>query len=85
MKNHSNADSNTQTNVNSSPVTAATIRYIRSTSETIARTIQRNNLGVAYKSITTLRQLLFNVKNKDKLEDRQGVVYKIKIMLRLPG
>ena len=34
---HSNSDSNTQTNVNSGPVTTATIPYIRGTSETIAR------------------------------------------------
>ena len=33
---------------------------------------------VAQKPITTLRQLLTNVKDKDKLEDRQGEVYKIK-------
>ena len=30
------------------------------------------------RSITTLRRLLTNVKEKDTLEDRQGVVYKIK-------
>ena len=34
---HSNSDSNTHTNVNSGPVTTATIPYIRGTSETIAR------------------------------------------------
>ena len=34
---HSNTESNTQTNVNPGPVTTATIPYIRSTSETIAR------------------------------------------------
>ena len=32
----------------------------------------------AHKLITTLRQLLTNVKDKDKLEDRQGTVNKIK-------
>ena len=40
-KTHSNTDSNTQTNVNTGPVTKATIPYIRGTSsETIARILQ---------------------------------------------
>ena len=73
---HSNTDSNTQTN--SGPVTTATIPYIRGTSETIARILQPYNIRVAHKPITTLRRLLTNVKDKDKLEDRQGAVYKIK-------
>ena len=33
---------------------------------------------VAHKPITSLRRLLTNVKDKDKPEDRQGAVYKIK-------
>ena len=70
--------SNTQTNVNSGPVTTATIPYIRDTSETIARILQPCNIRVAHKPITTLRRLLTNVKDKDKPEDRQGAVYKIK-------
>ena len=37
---HSKTDSDTQTNVNSGPVTTATIPYIRGTSETIARILQ---------------------------------------------
>ena len=76
--NHSNTDSNTQTNVNSGPVTTATIPYIRGTSETIARLLQPYNLRLAHKPITTLRRLLTNVKDKDKPEDRQGAIYKIK-------
>ena len=76
--NHSNIDSKTQTNVNSGPVKAATIPYIRSTSETIARILQPYNVRVAHKPITTLQRLLTNVKDKDKPEDRQGAVYKIK-------
>ena len=37
------------------------------------------NMHVVHKPITTLRHLLTNVKNKDRLEDRQGaVLYKIK-------
>ena len=75
---HSNIDSNTQTNVNSGPVTTATIPYIRGTSETIARILQPYNIRVAHKPITTLRRLLTNVKDKDKPENRQGAVYKIK-------
>ena len=74
--NHNNTDSNTQTN--SGPVTTATIPYIRGISETIARILQPYNICVAHKPITTLRQLLTNVKDKDKPEDRQGAVYKIK-------
>ena len=75
---HSDAYSNTQTNVNSGHVTTATIPYIRVTSETIARIIQPYNIRVAHKPITTLRRLLANVKDKDKPEDRQGAVYEIK-------
>jgi len=77
---HSNstADSNIQTNVNSGPVTTATLPYIRGTSETTARILQPYNIRVAQKPITTLRRLLTNVNDKDKLEDRQGAVYKVK-------
>ena len=73
---HSNTDSNTQ--ANSGPVTTTTIPYIGGTSETIARTLQPYIIRVAYKPITTLRRLLTTVKDKDKPEDRQGAVYKIK-------
>ena len=75
---HSDIDSNPQTNVNSGPVTTATIPYIRGTSETIARILQPYNIRVAHKPITTLRRLLTNVKDRDKPEDKQGEVYKIK-------
>ena len=69
---------NTQANVNSGLVTTATIPNIRGTSETIARILQPYNIRVTHKSITTLRRLLPNVKDKDKPEDRQGAVYRIK-------
>ena len=46
--------------------------------ETIARILQPYNIRVVHKPITTLRRLLTNVKDKDKPEDRQGAVYKIK-------
>ena len=75
---HNNIDSNAQTNVNSGPVTTATIPYIRGTSETIARIFQLYNIRVAHKPITTLRRLLTDVKDKDKPEERQGAVQKIK-------
>ena len=66
------------TNANPTPVTAATIPYIKGTSETIARILQPCNIRVAHKPITTLQQLLTNVKDKDGPNDRQGAVYKIK-------
>ena len=73
---HSNTDSNTRTNVNSGPITTATIPCIRGTSD--ARILQPYSIRVAHKPITTLRRLLTNVKDKDKPEDIQGAVYKIK-------
>ena len=63
---------------NAKPVTTATIPYIKGTSETIARILQSYNIRVAHKPITTLQQLLTNVKDKDEPNDRQGAVYKIK-------
>ena len=66
------------TNANPTPVTTATIPYIKGTSETIARILQPYNIRVAHKPITTLRQLLTNVKDKDEPNDRQEAVYKIK-------
>ena len=63
---------------NATPVTTATIPYIKGTSETIARILQPYNIRVAHKPITTLRQLLTNVKDKDEPSDRRGAVYKIK-------
>ena len=63
---------------NAKPVTTATIPYIKGTSETIARILQPYDIRVAHKPITTLRQLLTNVKDKDEPNDRQGAVCKIK-------
>jgi len=65
-------------NTNATPVTTTTIPYIKETSETIARILQPYNIRIAHKPITTLRQLLKNVKDKDEPSDRQGAVYKIK-------
>ena len=66
------------TNTDATPVTTATIPYIKGTSETIARLLQPYNIRVAHKTITALRQLLTNVKDKDEASDRRGAVYKIK-------
>ena len=59
------------TNSNSTPVTTATMPYIKGTSETIPRIVQSYNIRVAHKPITTLQQLLRNVKTKDEPNDRQ--------------
>ena len=45
---------------------------------TSSKTVKPYNIRVAHKPITTLRQLLTNVKDKDEPNDRQGAVYKIK-------
>ena len=78
-------DNDLTTNINSGHVTTATIPYIRGTSETITRILQPDNIRAAHKPITNLRRLLTNVKDKrettngkDKLEERQRAVYKIK-------
>ena len=58
------------------PITAS-LPYIRGASETIARILRPYNIRVAHKPITTLRDLLTNVKDKEKPHDRQGTVYRI--------
>ena len=67
-----------ETNANPTPVTTATIPYIKGTYETIAGILQPYNIRVAHKPITTLQQLLTNVKDKGEPNNRQGAVYKIK-------
>ena len=66
------------TSTSATSVTTATIPYIKGSSETIPRILQPYNIRVTHKPITTLRQLLTNVKDKDEPSDRQGAVYKIK-------
>ena len=56
----------------------ATMPWNRGTSETIARILQPHIIRVAHKPITNLGRRITNVKDKDKLEDRQGAVCKIK-------
>ncbi|PFX23664.1 putative ammonium transporter 1 [Stylophora pistillata] len=46
-------------------------------SENISRILLPFNIRVAHKPITTLRQLLTNVKDKDEPRNRQGTIYKI--------
>ena len=58
-------------------ITTATIPYIKGISENISRILQPLNIRVAHKPITTPRQLLTNVKDKDAPRNRQGAVYKI--------
>ena len=68
----------TEMNANPTPVTTVTIPNIKGTSETITRILQPYNIRVAHKPITTLRQLLTNIKDKDEPNNTQGAVYKIK-------
>ena len=51
---------------------------IQGTSETISRILQPYNIRVAHKPGTTLRQLLTDVKDREKPNNRQGADYKIK-------
>ena len=53
-------------NANPTPVTTATIPYIKGTSETIAQILHPYNICVAHKPIMTLQQLLTNVKDEDE-------------------
>ena len=74
-----NVYKNNELNItNAKPVTAATIPNIKGTSETIARILLPYNIRVTHKPITTLRQLLTNVKDKDEHNNRQKAVYKTK-------
>lgn len=64
-------------NETNNSVTTATIPYIKGTSETISRILRPYNIRVAHKPITTLRQVLTNIKDKEQPNERQGAVYKI--------
>ena len=67
----------TEANDNATHTTTATIPYIKGISENISRILQPFNIRVAHKPITTLRQLLTNVKDKDESRNRQGAVFKV--------
>ena len=50
---------------------AVIIPYIRGANDTIARILQPYNIRVAHKPITTLRQLLTNVRLIDEIKQNQ--------------
>ena len=58
-------------------MTTTTIPYIKGISGNISRILQTFIIRVAHKPITTLRQLLTYVKDKDEPRNGQGAVYKI--------
>ena len=66
----------TETNDTVTPTTTETIPYIKGISEDISRILQPLNIRVAHKPITTLRQLLTNVKDTNEPRNRLGAVYK---------
>ena len=68
----------TEVSDNTTPTTTATIPYIKGISENIWCILQPFNIRIAHKPITTLRQLLTNVKDKDEPTNRQRAVYMIK-------
>jgi hypothetical protein len=59
------------------PKAFISLPYIRGTSETISRILQPYDIRVAHKPISTLRQVLTKVKDKDDPNDRLGTIYKI--------
>ena len=67
----------TEAKENATPTTTVNIPYIKGISENISRILQPFNIRVAHRRITTLRQLLTNVEDKDETRNRQGAVYKI--------
>ena len=56
----------TEANDNATHTTTATIPYIKGISENISRILQPFNILVAHKPITTLSQLLTNIKDRDE-------------------
>ena len=70
------------TNRDLTPVNTVTIPY---TSETMSQILHAYNIGTAHKPTTMLWLLLTNVKDRDKPNNRQGAVNKIKIIVQLPG
>ena len=64
----------TEANDNVTLMTTATIPYIKGISENISRIQQPLNNRLAHTPITTLCQLLANVKDKDEPKNRQGAM-----------
>ena len=67
----------TEASDNATSTTTATIPHIKGISENISLFLQPFNIHVVHKPITTLCQLLTNIKDQDKLRNRQEAVYKI--------
>ncbi|PFX24444.1 hypothetical protein AWC38_SpisGene10962 [Stylophora pistillata] len=67
----------TKTNDSTTSTATATIPYRKGMSENISHLLQPINIRIAHKSITTLRQLLTYIKEKDEPRNRQGAIYKI--------
>ena len=67
----------TEANDKATPTTTTTLPYIKGISENISRILQLFNIRVAHKSITTLSQLLTNIKDRDEPRNRQGAVNRI--------
>ena len=59
------------------PKAYISLPYVRGTSETISRILQPHNIRVAHRPISTLRQILTKVKDRDSPNDRLGAIYKI--------
>ena len=70
---------------NNPTTTTATIPYVRGTSEIISRTLRSYNIHVAHRPITTLRNLLTNVKDKEQNDKRETESNLQDQMCRLPG
>ena len=60
------------------PVTTVTILYIKGTSETLSGILQTYNICVAHKPTIFVTTLADKCKDRDKPNNRQGAVYKIK-------
>ena len=56
-------------------VATVTIPYIKGTSEAIRRILARENIRVAFRSKTTIRSILTNVKPQVHPHNKKGVVY----------
>ena len=52
-----------------------TIPYIKGTSEAIRRILNKENIRTAFRTKTTIRSILTNVKPKVPLHNKKGVIY----------
>ena len=56
-------------------VATVTIPYIKGISEAIQRILSKENIRVAFRSRTTVRSILTNVRPRIPQHDKKGVVY----------